>query len=67
MNSRQNFKNPPPAPFRKGGVLRWFVVVGAVDFAVAAAELVGEVFAGLGVDVADETFFATGWAGEFSG
>jgi len=50
----------PPAPFGKGGV-----VVGATGFAVAAAEFVGEVFAGFGVDVADETFFVAGGTGEF--
>ncbi len=42
-------------------------MVCAGGFTVAAAEFVGEVFAGLGVDVPDETFFVAGGTGEFAG
>ena len=41
-------------------------MVGAGGFAVAAAVFWRKVFTGLGVDVTDEAFFATGGAGEFA-
>jgi predicted TIM-barrel enzyme len=49
-------------------VLFWGVVVGAVLFAVTAADIVGEIFAGIGVNVLGKLpFSATGRTGVAGG
>ena len=46
-----------------GEVVAGLLVVAAAAFAVAAADVIGEVFAGLGVYVADEGHLPAGGAG----
>ena len=45
-------------------VLFWGVVIRTALFAVAAADIIGEVFAGFGIDIPGELpFCSAGWAG----
>jgi hypothetical protein len=45
-------------------ILFWGVVVRTILFAVAAADIIGEVFAGFGINIPSELpFFSTGWTG----